>query len=157
MLVLPSSMMMPAHNAPPIATLTPFVSDADTLSAPRTARILLVDDDSRNVKAVAALLEDSGYDVVTADNGQMALDVFAREGNIDLVLMDMMMPVLDGYEATRILKQERDCAVPIVALTGRALDDEKEKCRLAGSDAYLVKPVGSNDLLGTIRACLIKH
>ena len=137
-----------------VAPLSTAAPDAMRTSAGHMPRILLVDDDPRTLEAISCLLEDFGYEVLTAEHGAAAIKVMQKQLDIDLVLMDMMMPVLDGYDATRILKQELACRTPIVALTARAMADDREKCRLAGMDAYLTKPVRSEDLLNTIRAFL---
>ncbi|WP_252274423.1 CHASE domain-containing protein [Pseudomonas subflava] len=109
-------------------------------------RVLLVDDDIRNIYAMTALLEEIGLTVITAKDGEEALQVFGREP-CDLVLMDMAMPNMDGYTATRILKGERDCTVPVIALTAHAMKGDREKCITAGCDDYLAKPVARQDLL----------
>ncbi|HEX4911251.1 MAG TPA: ATP-binding protein [Permianibacter sp.] len=137
-----------------VASLPTVESGAVRTSAGHMPRILLVDDDPRTLEAISCLLEDFGYEVLTAEHGAAAIKVMQKQLDIDLVLMDMMMPVLDGYDATRILKQELACRTPIVALTARAMADDREKCRLAGMDAYLTKPVRSEELLNTIRAFL---
>ncbi|WP_394559458.1 CHASE domain-containing protein [Aquipseudomonas alcaligenes] len=109
-------------------------------------RVLLVDDDIRNIYAMTALLDEIGLVVVPAKDGEEALEVFAREP-FDLVLMDMAMPNMDGYTATRILKGERECLVPIIALTAHAMKGDREKCITAGCDDYLAKPVARQELL----------
>lgn len=109
-------------------------------------RVLLVDDDIRNIYAMTALLDELGLLVVAVKDGVEALQVFDREP-FDLVLMDMAMPNMDGYTATRILKSERACAVPVIALTAHAMKGDREKCITAGCDDYLAKPVGRQELL----------
>ncbi|MEO4046266.1 CHASE domain-containing protein [Pseudomonas sp. CAU 1711] len=109
-------------------------------------RVLLVDDDVRNIYAMTALLDELGLAVVPARDGVEALALFDREP-LDLVLMDMAMPNMDGYSATRILKVERGCRVPVIALTAHAMKGDREKCISAGCDDYLAKPVGRQELL----------
>ncbi|WP_373388792.1 PAS domain S-box protein [Pseudomonas alcaligenes] len=109
-------------------------------------RVLLVDDDIRNIYAMTALLDEIGLAVLPAKDGVEALEVFAREP-LDLILMDMAMPNMDGYTATRILKGERDCRIPVIALTAHAMKGDREKCITAGADDYLAKPVGRQELL----------
>ncbi|MBD9414672.1 PAS domain S-box protein [Pseudomonas sp. PDM16] len=109
-------------------------------------RVLLVDDDIRNIYAMTALLDELGLVVMPAKDGVEALEVFGREP-FDLVLMDMAMPNMDGYTATRILKGERGCGVPVIALTAHAMKGDREKCITAGCDDYLAKPVGRQELL----------
>lgn len=105
------------------------------------ARVLLVDDDVRNIYAMSALLEKFQLQVVVARNGQEAVHTLAKDRAFDLILMDMAMPVMDGYTATRILKQENSLAVPIVAVTAHAMKGDREKCLASGADDYLAKPV----------------
>jgi len=103
-------------------------------------RLLLVDDDIRNVYAMSALLDEFGFDISTASNGEEAIARFAQEAP-DLILMDMSMPVMDGYTATNLLKTEHGCSAPIIALTAHAMKGDREKCLAAGADDYLAKPV----------------
>ncbi|WJN58335.1 CHASE domain-containing protein [Pseudomonas sp. SO81] len=109
-------------------------------------RVLLVDDDIRNIYAMTALLDELGLAVVPAKDGEEALVAFDREP-FDLVLMDMAMPNMDGYTATRILKDERGCGIPVIALTAHAMKGDREKCITAGCDDYLAKPVARQELL----------
>lgn len=126
-----------------LATLNEPQIDSLELSG---KRVLLVDDDIRNIYAMTALLDELGLVVVTAKDGVEALQVFDREP-FDLLLMDMAMPNMDGYTATRILKGERACAIPVIALTAHAMKGDREKCITAGCDDYLAKPVGRQELL----------
>jgi len=120
-----------------------------TPSAPRPAlkgrRVLLVDDDMRNVYAMSALLDDFGLHVTTAGNGEEAIAHFAQAPQ-DLILMDMSMPVMDGYTATNLLKTEHGCTIPIIALTAHAMKGDREKCLAAGADDYIAKPVNREEL-----------
>ncbi len=109
-------------------------------------RVLLVDDDIRNVYALSALLDDAGLQISTAKDGREAIERFL-EGGHDLILMDMAMPVMDGYTATRLLKQEHGCQVPIIALTAHAMKGDRDKCLACGADDYLAKPVARDELL----------
>lgn len=112
-------------------------------------RVLLVDDDVRNVYAISSLLEARGMLVLVARDGEEALRT-AMDHDIDIVLMDMMMPVLDGYEATRRLRSELGFKKPILAVTALAMKGDREKCLAAGADDYLAKPVSRDALY----ACL---
>jgi len=115
--------------------------------------ILVVDDVELNQEVVRDMLTDAGMRVRVAANGNEALAAIA-ERRPDCVLMDCQMPVMDGYEATRRIRLDpRLSALPVIALTANALPSEKEKCRNAGMDSYIVKPVTSGDLLGV----LLKH
>ncbi len=110
------------------------------------SRVLLVDDDVRNIYALSALLDETGMKVTAARDGLEAIDCFQREP-FDLILMDMAMPNMDGYTATRVLKQEHGCGIPIIALTAHAMKGDREKCITAGADDYLAKPVSRQELL----------
>ncbi|MEK1906553.1 MAG: PAS domain S-box protein [Pseudomonas sp.] len=109
-------------------------------------RVLLVDDDVRNIYAMTALLDEMALSVVPAKDGVEALECFSREP-FDLILMDMAMPNMDGYTATRLLKEQHDCRIPVIALTAHAMKGDREKCITAGADDYLAKPVGRQELL----------
>jgi len=114
--------------------------------------ILLVDDDVRNVFALTSVLEQRGAIVIAGSNGQEGLDRLDQDPQIDLVLMDIMMPEMDGYEATRrIRKQKRFAHLPIIAVTANAMKDEHKKCLEAGTNDYVTKPVDINKLLSLIR------
>ncbi len=110
-------------------------------------RLLLVDDDIRNIYAMSSLLEELGFEVEVAMNGQQALEVVERELPFDVVLMDMMMPTMDGYQATSELKFKRLYERPVIALTAHAMKGDREKCLAAGADDYLAKPVTQTELV----------
>ena len=119
----------------------------------RTRRILLVEDNAVNRKVASLMLRSMGHTVELAENGQVALDRLEEPG-IDLVFMDCQMPILDGMEATRRLR-ERGNRVPIVAMTANALDGDREACLAVGMDDYLSKPITPDaleDVLRRIRA-----
>ncbi|MDP3816409.1 response regulator, partial [Pseudomonas sp.] len=110
------------------------------------SRVLLVDDDVRNIYALTALLDEVGLRVTPAKDGLEAIACYQREP-FDLILMDMAMPNMDGYAATQALKGEHGCSIPIIALTAHAMKGDREKCITAGADDYLAKPVGRQELL----------
>ncbi len=115
-------------------------------------KILLVDDDIRNIFALTSALEQKGATIVVGRNGHEALAKLDQDPQIDLVLMDIMMPEMDGYEATRqIRKQKRFARLPIIAVTAKAMKDDQEKCLEAGTDDYVSKPVDLTKLLSLIR------
>ncbi len=121
-------------------------------------KILLVDDDIRNIFALTSVLEQKGATVFVGRNGQEALDRLDEDPLIDLVLMDIMMPEMDGYEATkRIRKQKRFANLPIIAVTAKAMKDDLEKCLEAGTNDYVSKPVDLEKLLSLIRVWALKR
>lgn len=114
--------------------------------------ILLVDDDVRNIFALSAALESKGAVIETARNGLEAVEKVKSMTNLDLVLMDIMMPEMDGFEATReIRKDPRFRKLPIIAVTAKAMADDQERCREAGANDYLAKPVDLQKLLSLLR------
>ncbi|MBD9676172.1 response regulator [Pseudomonas sp. PDM18] len=120
-------------------------------------RILLVDDDVRNIFALTSALEHKGARVEVARNGREALEKLDEVGDIDLVLMDVMMPEMDGYEATRLIRQDaRWKKLPILAVTAKAMKDDHELCLRAGANDYLAKPIDLDRLFSLIRVWLPK-
>ncbi len=119
--------------------------------------VLLVDDDLRNTFALSKILGNYGIKVILADNGQMAIEKLESETAIDLVLMDIMMPVMDGFEAIRrIRKQPRFEKLPIIALTAKAMSTDRDKCIDAGANDYLVKPLDEEKLVSMLKIWLFK-
>jgi CheY-like chemotaxis protein/signal transduction histidine kinase len=119
--------------------------------------VLVVDDDVRNIFALISALDEKGAQVVTARNGQEALQKLEENPQIDLVLMDVMMPVMDGLEATRrIRKDPRWSRLPIIAVTAKAMKDDQEQCLGAGASDYLAKPIDLERLFSLIRVWLPK-
>lgn len=120
-------------------------------------KILLADDDMRNVFALSKILKERGMEVIKAENGVNALEMLHIQSGIDLVLMDIMMPEMDGYEAMRRIRlQERYKKLPIIALTAKAMKDDKQKCIDAGANDYIAKPVDVERLLSLMRVWLSK-
>ena len=118
-------------------------------------KILLVDDDMRNVFALSSILEEEELDVVIATNGREAIEQLDANQDIDLVIMDIMMPEMDGYEAIkRIKEQEKYQDLPIIALTAKAMKKDKEKCIAAGANDYLAKPLEKERLFSLLRVWL---
>jgi signal transduction histidine kinase/CheY-like chemotaxis protein len=124
---------------------------ATTTSTFKGRHVLLVDDDMRNLFAIMTVLEAQGMTVQTATNGREALAALEGQETFDLVLMDMMMPEVDGYEAMRRIRtQERFQKLPIIALTARAMKGERDDCLAAGASDYLAKPLKIDQLLALI-------
>ncbi|HEY0973825.1 MAG TPA: response regulator [Solimonas sp.] len=114
--------------------------------------VLVVEDDARNILALTSVLEARGIQVQVAHNGQEALDRLARGERVDLVLMDIMMPVMDGLTAMReIRKNPKLGKLPIIALTAKAMKDDQEACRAAGANDYIAKPLDVEKLLSLLR------
>lgn len=116
--------------------------------------VLLVDDDLRNVFALTNALESKGFSVRIAKNGQEALDALAEHKDIDLTLMDIMMPIMDGFEAMRRIRanpEKRIQKMPIIALTAKAMREDHEKCIEAGASDYLPKPVNLDNLMTVMK------
>ncbi|MEX2490883.1 MAG: response regulator [Nitrospirales bacterium] len=121
-------------------------------------KVLFVDDDLRNTFALSKILKKHGMNVVIADNGQMAIEKLRQDKEIELVIMDIMMPVMDGYQAMRAIRMEKHLKeLPIIALTARAMPGEQEKCMEAGANDYLMKPVDIERLLTLMRVWLFKQ
>ena len=120
-------------------------------------RILIVEDDVRNVFALTSVLEPRGAKVEIARNGQEALEHLRQNPGVDLVLMDFMMPVMDGLQATReIRKQPQFAKLPIIALTAKAMIDDRENCLQAGANDYIAKPLDVDKLLSLARVWIRK-
>jgi CheY-like chemotaxis protein len=118
--------------------------------APLAGRtVLLVDDDVRNLYAMTAMLEPYRLHVLTARHGDDAVALL-REHPVDIVLMDMAMPVMDGYTATRVIREQLKLPIPVLALTAHAMAGDEEKCRAAGANDYLTKPVTSASVLAAL-------
>jgi HAMP domain-containing protein/signal transduction histidine kinase/CheY-like chemotaxis protein len=124
-------------------------------SAIAGGKVLLVDDDVRNLFALTSVLERHKLRVLHAESGQEAIDLIKSEPDIDLVLMDIMMPKMDGYETIRRIRQMPGAHnLPIVALTAKAMKGDREKCIEAGASDYITKPVNLDDLIWMLRAWL---
>jgi len=120
-------------------------------------KILVVDDDMRNVFALSAVLESNKMQVLTASDGRESLEQLKRHPDTDLVLMDIMMPEMDGYEAMqRIRKELKMASLPIIALTAKAMAGDRDKCITAGASDYITKPVDMQKLLSLMRVWLTK-
>ena len=128
-------------------------SDSDSHLAGRTA--LLVDDDARNIFALSSVLERRGMHVLSATTGKEALAMIRSHPAIAIVLMDIMMPEMDGYETIIAIRHELKLGrLPIIALTAKAMKGDREKCLLAGASEYLAKPVNTEQLLESLRMWL---
>ena len=121
----------------------------------RGRKVLVVDDDIRNVFALNSLLERHDMQVINASNGYEAIDLLERTDELSLVLMDVMMPEMDGYETMRRIRTKPQFKLlPIIALTAKAMKGDREKCLEAGASDYVAKPVNSEQLLSLVRMWL---
>ncbi|MBV9507103.1 MAG: response regulator, partial [Acidobacteriia bacterium] len=120
-------------------------------------KVLVVDDDVRNIFALSSLLEEHNLRVIHAENGRAGIEVLQSQSGIDAVLMDIMMPEMDGYEtmrAIRCIPKFRD--LPIIALTAKAMKGDREKCLEAGASDYVTKPVDLEQLFSVLRVWIGK-
>jgi CheY-like chemotaxis protein len=121
----------------------------------RGKKVLVVDDDIRNIFALNSLLERHSMQVISANNGQEAIKLVDGTEDLSLVLMDIMMPEMDGYETMRRIRATpRFRTLPIIALTAKAMKGDREKCLEAGASDYVAKPVNSDQLLSLVRMWL---
>ena len=124
----------------------------------RSERILLVEDNTVNQKVASLLLSKAGYQCEIAENGQIALDMFQQDNSFDIILMDCMMPVMDGFEATKEIRAYEKVSglpkTPIIALTASVVDDDIQRCYDSGMDAYVPKPVRKEKLLHQIESVI---
>jgi CheY-like chemotaxis protein len=140
---------LPAHKQRMLERL--HESDEDL----RNKKVLVVDDDVRNIFALGSVLERHGMTVVTAQTGHEAIACLEQSSDISIVLMDIMMPEMDGYQTMQLIrKQPALRRLPIVALTAKAMKGDREKCLDAGASDYLAKPVNTEQLLATLRLWL---
>jgi CheY-like chemotaxis protein/signal transduction histidine kinase/HAMP domain-containing protein len=117
--------------------------------------VLLVDDDARNIFALSSVLERRGMHVLTATTGSEAIEVIGARPDIAIVLMDIMMPGMDGYETMQVIRTNPGLRrLPIIALTAKAMKGDREKCLEAGASDYLAKPVNTDQLLSALRMWL---
>jgi CheY-like chemotaxis protein len=114
-------------------------------------RVLIVDDDPRNIFALKATLRSRSYECITCDNAKDALRLLEKSDRPDVVLMDMMMPEMDGYEAIPLIRRlPGGDKLRVIAVTGQAMADDRQKCLDAGADEYVPKPVDVDRLLTLI-------
>jgi CheY-like chemotaxis protein len=120
-------------------------------------KVLIVDDDVRNLFALTTAFERYTIQAITAESGQEAMHILEENQDIDIVLMDIMMPEMDGYETTQKIRREhKNNALPIIAVTAKAMKGDREKCIEAGASDYITKPVKIDQLLSLMRVWLYK-
>lgn len=121
-------------------------------------KVLLVEDDARNVFALVKALEQKAFIVKVASNGKQCLEILQEESDFDLVLMDIMMPVMDGFETMRFIRQDSVMKdTPVIALTAKAMKSDREKCLEAGASDYISKPLNMDQLFSLMRVWLTKQ
>ena len=125
--------------------------------AANAVSVLLVDDDARNIFALTTVLENHDMKVLSATNGRQAIEIIKNEPDLSVVLMDIMMPEMDGYETLReIRKIPAFRSLPILALTAKAMKGDREKCLEAGASDYIAKPVDTDQLVSLLRVWLYR-
>jgi CheY-like chemotaxis protein len=140
-------------QAPPSTELF-SPEEAKTLAG---RQVLIVDDDLRNIFALSSVLERQGMTVLFAENGREGIEMLESSERVDIVLMDIMMPEMDGYDTTRAIRRlSRFADLPIITLTAKAMKGDREKCIAAGASDYITKPVDVHQLLTLMRFWLDK-
>jgi CheY-like chemotaxis protein len=121
-------------------------------------KVLIVDDDVRNIFALTSALESHNMEVVHAENGQEGIDMLKERPDIEVVLMDIMMPGMDGYEAIAAIRQMAEFQqLPIIALTAKAMKADRDRCIEAGASDYISKPLDIDQLLSLLRVWLYRQ
>ncbi|MGM0883120.1 MAG: response regulator [Bacillota bacterium] len=146
------------ESAATVSFSMPAESSSTECSLFSGKKVLLVEDDARNVYALVKALEQKAFIVKVANNGKQCLEILQEESDFDLVLMDIMMPVMDGHETMRIIRQDpvmKD--TPVIALTAKAMKSDREKCLEAGASDYISKPLNMDQLFSLIRVWLTKQ
>jgi len=122
-----------------------------------TKKALIIDDDMRNIFALTSLLERYDMQVLYAENGRDGIETLKNTQGIDVALVDIMMPEMDGYEAMRQIREMPQFkSLPLIALTAKAMKGDREKCIEAGASDYITKPADSEQLLSLLRVWLFK-
>lgn len=114
-------------------------------------KILIVDDDARNIFAMSAVLKAKGFSCISASGAQEGLKIVLNSEEVGIVLLDMMMPEMDGYEVLDKIRHSDKRHIPVIAVTAQAMVGDREKCLDAGADGYISKPVNMDALLVVLR------
>jgi CheY-like chemotaxis protein len=126
-----------------------------SVDALKGRKVLVVDDDARNIFALSSVLEDCEMEVLSATNGRQAIEAVQSTEDISVVLMDIMMPEMDGYQTMKEIRRIPEFrTLPILALTAKAMKGDREKCLEAGASDYIAKPVNTDELLSLLRVWL---
>lgn len=115
---------------------------------------MIVDDDTKNIFALSAVLRSKGYECVTATSAEEAFEALQAHTAIGIVLLDMMMPEMDGYETMKVLRENEHATLPVIAVTAQAMTGDREKCLAAGASDYLSKPIDVDRLFGLLNKYL---
>jgi CheY-like chemotaxis protein len=133
-------------------TMLEAARQADPILAGR--KVLVIDDDLRNIFAITSVFEQRNLQVLNAENGVSGIEVLRKNPDVDIVLMDITMPGIDGYETTRNIRSIPEFEnLPIIALTAKAMKGDRDKCLQAGASDYVTKPVDLDHLLSVMRVC----
>ncbi|MEZ9159965.1 response regulator [Vibrio lentus] len=150
-----TSTVTPIHNAKTAKKTLPEQADLNVIPS-KSEKILLVEDNRVNQKVASVMLTKAGYAFEIADNGQIAVDMYQNDSSFDIILMDCMMPVMDGFTATKEIREhEKNLGLsktPIIALTASVIDDDIQKCFDSGMDGYVAKPVRKEKLFHQIES-----
>jgi len=118
-------------------------------------RVLVIDDDIRNIFSLASALEEYGIELLYAESGRLGLELLDAKGDVDLILVDIMMPDMDGYETIRAIRAKPSLeATPVIAVTAKAMKGDRQKCIQAGASDYVSKPVAIDHLVSVLRVSL---
>ena len=150
-----TSTVTPIHNAKTAKKTLPEQAELNVIPS-KSEKILLVEDNRVNQKVASVMLTKAGYAFEIADNGQIAVDMYQNDSSFDIILMDCMMPVMDGFTATKEIREhEKNLGLsktPIIALTASVIDDDIQKCFDSGMDGYVAKPVRKEKLFHQIES-----
>jgi CheY-like chemotaxis protein len=117
--------------------------------------VLIIDDDNRNIFALKAVLKSRGFHCLTANNAQEGLRLLNEQKNVGIVLLDMMMPEMDGYETIAMIRNGPRKDVPVISVTAQAMVGDRDKCLEAGANAYVSKPIDVDHLLNLLNRYLL--
>ena len=149
--------MEPCVNAVQSAVTNRNTNMHDDGEFKRHKSVLVVDDDVRNLFAVTTILERFQINVLTAESGNVAINMLKDHADIEMVLMDIMMPEMDGYETIQMIRKEgKHKHLPIIAVTAKAMMGDRQKCIASGASDYITKPVKTDQLLSLMRVWMIK-
>jgi CheY-like chemotaxis protein len=128
--------------------------EGSSMTGATNKKVLIIDDDYRNTFALHAVLKAKGYQCVTANSGDEGLRLLSNGSDIGVVLLDMMMPDMDGYETIRAIRNHCHHEIPVISVTAQAMQGDEEKCLQAGATAYISKPVDVDKLLSLLQRYL---